>query len=678
MPDPVKKEVGPQSDVNRLLGHISAYERKFAKWERRVDRIIKRYRDEERPTGESGAKFNVLWSNIQTLIPTVFAKIPKPDVARRFTDPDPVARVASLILERALEYETEHYPDFVSAMRSTLLDRFLGGRGVAWARYEPHMKTVPGVPEDGVEVTEDADDPPTNEILDYECAPTDYVHWKDFGHSQARTWEEVTLVWRRVFMTRESCIERFGKEKGAQIPLDSRPEDYEKQKTADTEESFRACIFEFWDKENGKAYWLAKSISKIVDERDDPMKLEGFFPCPKPLFATLTNDSLVPIPDYTLYQDQAKELDILSDRIRGLIEALQVKGVYDASIPSLARIFTEGANGTLIPVENWAAFAEKNGLSGAIDIVDLKPIYEALKVCYDSMRAIMQQIYDLTGLADIIRGQSEASETAAAQKIKSQYASLRLRSMQRDVASFASEMLQLKAQIICGKFSPETILKIAAVQQLAAADQQLVQPAMQLLLGDRIANPESDSPNPTRNFRITVNADTMVEMDREAEKSSRMEFLQAQAMFMEKAMPMLEKAPQVAPLVASLWKFSLGAFPVGKTVEGEFDAVIDKLKNMPPPQPKPDPEMMRAQNDAQVQQARAQADAQAEQAKLAAQAQETQQRNMLEQQRARDDAMFARFEALLKARTAIEVAEIGAKATMSQQQEQAAEGATNG
>ena len=58
---------------------------------------------------------------------------------------------------------------------------------------------------------------------------------------------------------------------------------------------------------------LDAPIVELIDERDDPLGVEGFFPCPKPLYATTTSDTLVPVPDFVLYQDQAMELDILSD-----------------------------------------------------------------------------------------------------------------------------------------------------------------------------------------------------------------------------------------------------------------------------------------------------------------------------------------------------------------------------
>jgi len=321
MPRSVRKSIesamdGKSSLVQEWTGKIAAYEKEFKTWESRVDRILKRYRDDDRDKQSSAAKFNVLWSNVQTLVPAVYSRLPKPDVSRRFRDNDPVGRVAGLLIERALDYETQHYPDFRTSMKMAVQDRFLGGRGVVWARYEPHiLAKAQNLPTDGSQTTEDVDEP--HEELDYECAPVDYVHWKDFGHTIARSWEEVPAVWRRVYMDRRACVERFGEEIGEKLPLDSVPQELKKGEMAggDAAKISRACVYEIWDKDTMKAIWMSKSWPDILDEKDDPLQLEGFFPCPKPLYATMTNESLVPVPDFALYQDQAKELDTLADRI---------------------------------------------------------------------------------------------------------------------------------------------------------------------------------------------------------------------------------------------------------------------------------------------------------------------------------------------------------------------------
>jgi len=678
------------ADVQVWLSHVSAYEREFKKWEGRSQKIVERYRDEKRKTADSLAKFNILWSNVQTLVPATFARLPQPDVSRRFKDNDPVGRVASLIIERALEFEIQNYPDYRQSLKATVYDRFLGGRGTAWARYEPHIRAVEqGEPMDGLTVTEDIDEP--QEELDYECAPVDYVHWRDFGHTVARTWEEVTGVWRKVYMTRDACIERFGEELGKKIPLDSRPEDMKKGETLTNDQYARALIYEIWDKETKKALWLSKSLGKFVDEKDDPLGVEGFFPCPRPLFATLTNDSLVPVPDFTLYQDQANELDTLAERISGLINALKVRGVYNAEFNELQRLFTEGENNTLIPIKNFAAFAEKQGLKGAIDLVDLTPIAAALLAAYQAMEQVKQQIYDITGLADIVRGQSEASETATAQQIKGQYASMRLNSMKQEVAQFATEVLQLKAQIMCGKFDPETLLKISAADQLSDVDKEMVPQALEMLKN-----------NPMRSFRIEIAADSLVQMDEAQEKQDRMEMLTAIGGYLEKALPIVQGAPEVAPMVLELMKFAVTAFKVGKGVEGMIDETMDKVKagiEAKAGQPKPpDPEMMKVQAQQQLEQAKIQAKAQTDQmtlqanqqmeqmrlqAEQAAEQQRMQFESALEQQRleaegratqmqAMFDQQFMRWKAELEAATKIEVANISAKAKVDNAATQAA------
>jgi hypothetical protein len=690
--------------VEDYLSCISQYDREFEKYYKRVDKIVKRYRDDTR-TQSTGTRFNILWSNVQTLVPATFSRLPQPDVSRRFKDNDPVGRVAALILERALEYEVQQYPDYAASMKQSVQDRFLGGRGTTWVRYEPHFREM-DMPE-GVEITEDVEatgEAGVGEELDYECSPCDYVHPKDYGHSVARTWEEVTRVWRIVYMYEDAVKERFGEELARAIPYDSSPE--RKDKTPQTKLPKQAKIYEIWDKEKKTAIWLSKSMGMILDERADPLKLTDFWPCPKPLYATITNDTLVPVPDFALYQDQADELNTLSDRIDGLIKALQVKGTYDASVPELGRLLTEGTNTNLIPVKNWQAFVEKKGLQGAIDLIDLSPFAAALKEAYVAMGQVKEYIYEITGISDIVRGQTDSNETLGAQQIKQNFVGLRLKTMQTDVAIFATELLRIKAQIICAKYSPQTILKISAAEQLSQADQQYINPAIALLVGEeKVANPEAESgDNPLSSFRIEVAADSLVQMDEQQEKMDRMEFLKAAGTFIREALPVMQEAPQAAPLLVQMLKFGVTGFKVGKTIEGDFDQVLDQLKQqaLQPQEPPPDPEMEKInakkeadaaalQADQQAEQARMQADLAIENARAQASLMIEQQRMQMEsrfeserqaremqmsQMQAQLDAVLEMNKARLAAETQIEVAQISAGATLDAAQISAAESAS--
>lgn len=591
---------------------IAGYERSFKEWEGRSDRIIKRYRDDSRTRNNPNARFNILWSNVQTITPAIFARLPRPDVSRRFRDNDPVARVASMMLERALDYEITHYSDYKSAMSQSVLDRLLGGRGTSWVRYEPHIAGAntegEDVPEDGLQITEDTDEAETEggihqedqERIEYECAPCDYVYWRDFGHTIARTWEEVTAVWRKVYMTRPALVERFGEELGNKIPLDTKPENSKTFNERMGEGASEALVYEIWDKTSGEVIWLSKSMGKILDTRPDPLKLENFWPCPKPLYATLTSDKLEPIPDFTLYQDQAKQLDTLADRIDGFINALKVRGVYDASEPSLARLFSEGENNALLPVKNYAAFSEKGGIVGAINLVDIAPIAQALNMSYQAMDQVKNQIYEIMGIADIQRGQTDPNETLGAQIIKSNNASGRLKTMQHAVVDFATELLSIKAQIICNHFTDDTIVKISGAMQLSPQDQQLIPQALALLRNEA-----------AKNFRVEVTSDSMIFQDEQQEKADRMEFLSAMSGFLAQAVPAAQATPELTPMLVEMLKFGVTAFKAGKGLEGMIDETADKFREqakMAEGQPKPpSPEQQKMQMQMQIEQAKIQA-----------------------------------------------------------------------
>ena len=609
----------------------------------------------------------MLWANVNTLKAATFSRMPKADVSRRFKDNDPVGRVASLILERAMDFEITHYGDLKHCLEASVYDRFLGGRGSAWVRYEPKIESM------DYEVSEqDEESDEAAEYLDSEAAPVDYVHWKDFGHEPARTWDEVNKVWRKVYMTRKMLVERFGEDLGNKVPLDSSPDD---QKYKDSDGiGKKGLIIELWDRETKKVLWISKSLNEILDERDDPLELEEFFPCPKPLYSTITNESLVPIPDFTLYQDQANALDILSTRISGLIDALKVRGVYDASEPTLQRLFTEGENNTLIPVKNWPAFSEKQGLRGAIDIVDITPIAMALKNAYEAMAQLKQEIYDITGISDIIRGQSNVIETATSAQIKSQFASLRLKEYQDAVACYASRILKIKAQIICGQFQPETLMKIGGVAQLSPTDQALVPQAIAML-----------KDNPMRTFRIEVATDSMLYQDEQQEKADRVEFLGAVGTYLEKAVQAAQAMPaEAVPLIMDLLKFGVTGYRIGRVIEGEFDNVADAIKEQAkqPKQPKQDPEMMKIQMEAQARQAELQNETQIRQQEiqLEVQKQEAQAQNDMKERQHKaelDQALekqrleFDAWKTKLDNETKMVIAELQAKTTLKQQYMQA-------
>lgn len=667
-----------KKDASHWLAALKISEKDQREWIDRGRKIVKRYRDDRK--GSSRTKqYNILWSNIRTVFPAIYAKAPKADVSRRNKDNNQIARCASEILERVLQYEIDFYSDFDSGLRGAIIDRLLCGRGVCWVRFEAQVRSS-----ENIQLTDDSDQ--NVEIEKYECSPVDYVFWEDFRNSNARSWEEITWIARRVYLGRDEIVKRFG-EKFRNIPLTNIPAGIDEMKNdsgwLSQSELKKAKIWEIWDKSTKKVIWISEDFPEILDERDDPLELDGFFPCAKPLFSTMTTDTLIPVPDFVEYQDQANEIDELTNRIYMLVKACKVVGVYDASETGIQRMLSEGVENTLIPVNSWQKFSEK-GVKGSVDFLPLSEIVSTLSELYKAREACKQVIYEVTGLSDIIRGSSLASETATAQQIKSQYASLRLKENIADIARFSSDLLKIKATIICNFYSPQALAEISGI--MATEDAQYAQQAIQLLKTE-----------PSRCYQIQVASDSMIDIDEQSEKQSRIEFLGAAGGFLKQAMEAGAQVPEMVPLLSEMLMFGVRAFKAGRPLESSFENAMRELSK--PKEQQPDPEIAKAQQEQQIEQqkmqaesqkemARLQADMAIEKAKLQMQAQFEQQKLQMEMQ-ARQAQMemhlqlenmrmqFAQWKVQKQAEADITVAEISAQSTLTSEQESAADSAAN-
>jgi hypothetical protein len=611
---------------------IEAAQKVFDKWEKRGHKIVKRFRDERDAVEMPRVRYNILWSNIQVLFPALYGRQAKPEVSRRYMDQDPVGRLASTMLERVMEYETMQFGDFDHAMRGAVQDRLLPGRGTVWIRYEPVI--VNEQPEMGESMMEEpseaqiynTQEEPT-ERIDAAHSPIDYVYWTDFLHNPARTWDEVWWVSRAVYMTKDEGIERFG-DVFKNVGLDSSNTDMDAKNPMTARNTYdkKAKVYEIWNKRTGKVCWIAKGYPQALDERDDPLELEEFFPCPRPLMATTTTGTMIPVPDYAEYEDQAQELDNLTQRIYLLTKACKAVGVFNAEFKELGRLFTEGVDNKLFPVTSWAAMSEKGGLKGAIDMMDTSQIIVTLRELYAAREQVKQAIYEIMGISDILRGASKAQETLGAQQLKANFGSLRMRSSQGDVARFASDIFKLKAQVICKFYPPELIVQMSGVMDTPdGQNPQLLQAAIQMLSNSTI-----------RDFHIAVEADSLAQIDEQAEKQGAQEAIQAIGLFLREAIPMISQAPETLPMASEMLLFLVRRFRAGRglesAVERAMKALEQKAAMAQQQQPGPSPEMLQLQADQQAEQMRMQAQAQTEQMKMQAQAQIEQGKAQLEMQ----------------------------------------------
>lgn len=478
----------------------------YKRWIGRAKKAIKRFRDEdvESQAEEGGgpkrnAQFNVLWSNINTTAGSIYSRPPKPIAERRYLDRDVIGRAAATIAQRGLAFTVED-SGLHDVMKQCRLDYQLVGMGSAWVRYEAEHEDAPAGTTEGPNSAGDAyakQDAPTTadnpeaaavqQRIKSQRICVDYCHWSDELFGSARYWGELPWRAKRAFYTRRELKRRFKDvDKGIlqAIPLKVSRQKKGTQVTDEVKEAIgKACVWQIWDLLERKVIYLAEGYSEAtLGVEDDELHIKDFIPSARPVRATTTNDALYPIPDYSIWYDQAAELDELTARIAALTRAIKAVGTFDSSFPELKRIFEEGMENQLIGVSNWAKLSQKGGMEGAISLLPIKDMAAALTALYAARQQVKGDLYEISGTSDIARGATDPNETATAQKIKGQFASVRGGERQQDFNTFVRDTLVIMGEIMVEQYTDDTLWEIsdfehwAIDQDMAAYAPEMSQP----------------------------------------------------------------------------------------------------------------------------------------------------------------------------------------------------------
>ena len=597
----------PAGWASRWKVELAAARKALEPWQKRGDKIIRRFLDERGDSRNDGdTRLNLFTSNVQTLMALLFGKTPQVQVSRRFADShDDQARVASEMLERLLNTDIESDDDgYKDSLKHALEDRLLPGLGNCRVRYEAQFETQPGQPamlgDDGGEL---APEVPGQEMKTGEKVCVDYVQWRDQLWSPARTFSEVRWWAFRSEMSREALVARFGDEVGAAVPLNTKTKNQQDDAKNETATPWsRADVWEVWDKEHKCVYWLSEGYDQTLDKKEDPLGLAGFWPFPMPMFANVTTTKLVPTPDFALAQDLYDEVDAISTRITLLERVIRVAGVYDKTNDGVRRLINETAANELIAVDSWGIFAEKGGVKGAVDWLPLEMVTLALDKLREYRTELIGLLFQVTGMSDIMRGQASQQTTATEQAIKARFASVRVQSLQDEFARFASDVQKLKAEIISLHFDPQTIMNQSNIMR--TPDAQLAPQAVELIKSRFM------------DYRVVVNPDAVSLTDFAALKQERFEFMSALSGFFQAAVPIVQIAgPTAMPFLLEIASWSLAGLRGANEIEGVFDQGIAALKAQqaqaaarPPQPPPPDPKLQAAQVKAGAEQFKAKAD----------------------------------------------------------------------
>jgi hypothetical protein len=411
-------------------------------------------------------------------------------------------------------------------------------------------------------------------------------------------------------MTRDELVERFGEE-GKRVKLKTAERKDGDDLPASIKESWsKAEVWEIWDKSTRKVYWFVEGHERILDEKDDPLGLVEFFPCPRPLVTNETTSKFIPKPDHEIAKAQYDQIEELDRRLDALISMARVRGAYDKSrAPEMGKIL-DAVEGNMIAVEKWMDLLEKGGLSAAVAFLPLGDIVKAIEVLTAKRAESIALLRQVTGMSDIMRGQSSQRATATEQSIKAQFASTRIQTAQDELARFASDLQRLRAEIIAKHFDPETIKRrsnIERTKDAALADQAIA------LLKDKSAD-----------YRVVVRPESMAMQDMAALRQERAEALTALGSHFQSMMPLVQMSaaqPQalqaVMAFVIRTGQWMVAGLRGASEVEAAFDqfaSAAQKIAETPPPPPQPDPKMEAVKAQAAVKVEGAKMDMQVKQA----------------------------------------------------------------
>ena len=580
------------------LNLLEESEDAFESWNTHCDNIDKQYASLERLSRMARDKeFQMFWANCEVLKPAIYANAPVPVVVPKFKDRRPVYQAASEVMERCcvVAFDLTRINDLMLLVRD---DLSMNSRGVAWCRYESGK--------DG-------------SYYDHEKVCIDFKGRRDFLHSVSRNWREVTWVAAASYLTRSEARKRFKKHSGDAYQDAEYKVDRESKNVGGADNRARAKFWEIWHKASKRVLWVAHGCEDILDEDDPHLDLQNFFPCPPPAYGTVQRGSLIPVPDVLQYRDQLEEINLLTGRIHALSDAIEAKGFYPAGGAELAdaiqaAVQTKTAGRMLVPISNWAAFG---GTKDVIIWLPIDMIATTITALVALRKQVIEDIYQIMGLSDIMRGATDPNETLGAQQLKTQYGSTRIRDKQQEMVRLARDLVEITSEIITEKFDDVTIIemsqtqlptqqmqqqKMQQIQQMLQQGQQMMQnpqaqqdPAQgqqmqqQMAQGQAKLQKMKEEPtneqeqkfmgnNRAKSFVLDIETDSTIMADENAEKERRTEFVGVLGQLLPQLSTMIQNEPKTAPFCGEILKFATAPFRSGRSLDGAIDELIEQMK----------------------------------------------------------------------------------------------------
>lgn len=575
--------------------------------------------------------------NIEVLKPLLFSETPTPIVRRRFSgdgkQPDDTDLMATEAAHRLSQWilSTTAFDDAMEGVRD---DWLIAGRGAARAFYK--AKFTQAIGPDGIPATVKAEECVYASHWEWRrlvLAPGhswESMPWIAFEVPMTRTKIESRFPDKaaRIAYNRKGLSDRGRgvSDSDRQTALAGTDTTTSGEQTVSPFDT--ATVWEIWDKDQRKVIWWSPDLAtELLGEEGDLLALENFWPMPKPLLATAKGSSLNPRPDVRYYEAAAAEVEQATTKMAGILKVLAVAGVYPGQMQNVVKDLLSGRN-AVYPVEAWLSLMDKGGTREMIQWLPLEAMIQAINALTALREQAKQRMFEASGVSDVMRAQGDPRATATQESIKGKYAGMRLASRQRKMAVYVRDMLRILVEMatemfdtgfiasICNLDLPMTEAERQAIemqaaaqamafqQQIAAHEQamaqrQMVEQAAQAQGGQLTLPPPPAPPAPppeveipktswelvharlrsdlSRKITITIETQSTILADEQADKEARVEFMGAMATFIQQIMPMVASGQIDMKAAKELLLFGVRGFPKARTLESMISDLPDEM-----------------------------------------------------------------------------------------------------
>lgn len=539
-----------------------------AKWQERIRDAIKRdktflkqakealqiFRMEEGKRPE----FNALVTTAEILLPALYSEVPQPDVQRRSFSYSPEksieARIAEYTLRYLLDQNNPNIPTFHETMKLSALESYIAGRSTIRMVFSADVQ----------------DGQVTNEIQEFKL----FTHDR-FLHSEAQFWQDVTWFAFIHYMTKEECEEQELVLPEQAYNCNSLEIEKDKEVKQEGRKGTYARVYEIWDKTARKVIYYNEYAEDLLKTLDDPYQLEGFFPNMQPLTFCYTGRLDVYIPPYEYFRNRVRELNKVTERLDKVVEAMRVRGAYNGNNPDMERV-AKLADNEFMPVTSAVDLAN-GGLDKHIWVWPIEKLAAVHQNLLNHRATIKQDLDEITGVSDVMRGSNKASESAEAVKMKGQWGNVRMTVRQSDIANYIQAIYRLMLELAITSFTPAALAQMTQLQYAPEVFGQV----KQALSDDRL-----------RSYQINIQTSATVSSEVSNVRQDMTMFMNSFQQVTSGIAQLLERQaiePEGATKI-------LGAVVKNFRFGRELEEVFMGLNTNPPPkQPSPDEQRAQAQ-----------------------------------------------------------------------------------